>query len=145
VSKAIADPAPNGQPFTYIIDSTGEMHSGRADEVYIANTFNVSLSVGRAAANYLSNNPGSIKAYIRISAPWYKHPDIKKRYKEEDPEGWKPKERRCVWSHEALRAVGSIEGLPMCVMRAGMSYGESLSKLESASSVHSSNPLLHAE
>jgi hypothetical protein len=144
VSKAITDPAPNGQPFTYIIDCTGDLNSGRADEVYIANTFNVSLLVGRAAANYLSINPGSIKAYIRISAPWYKHPDIKKRYKEEDPEGWKPKERRCVWWHESLRAVGSIEGLPMCVMRAGMCYGESLSNLERTSPVHSFNPLLHA-
>ena len=121
------------------------MTPGRPPEVYIANTFNVSLLVGRAAANYLSNNPGSIKVYIRIATPWYKHTDIRKRYKEEDPEGWKPRDQRCVWWHESIRAVGSIEGLPMCVLRAGMAYGEGFSKFECTSLVYSFYSLLYVE
>lgn len=73
--------------------------------------------------------PGSIKAHIRIAAPFYEQKKTK-RYAETDPDGWKAKGMRCVWWHEMLRAIGSIEGLPLVVIRPGLVYGEGFYKFE---------------
>jgi len=133
VNKAFTDPSPNGEPFVYVVDATGDLNPGRPTEIYVANTFTVSVYVARAAARYLSEHPGSIKAYVRLAPPWYKHADNKKRYKESDPEGWRPRDQRCVWWNESLRVIGSLEGLPLVVLRAGFVYGEGFSRFESTS------------
>ncbi|KIM22633.1 hypothetical protein M408DRAFT_282148 [Serendipita vermifera MAFF 305830] len=125
VSKCFMDPAPNGLPYTHIIDCTGESFPGHESEVYIKNTFNIALLIARTSAAQMARVPGSIKAHIRIVVPWYKHPIIEKRYKETDPEGWQPKNLPGAWWHESLRAVGSIKGLPFVVVRCGSIYGES--------------------
>lgn len=131
VAKSFTDPAPNGQPYSYIIDLTGEVIPGRPTEVYIRNILDVSVLIARTSAAQLARLPGSIKAHIRYVAPFYEPPDIKKRYKESDGEGWKPRGLRGVWWHEAARAVGSVEGLPLVVLRTGLLYGESYAKYES--------------
>lgn len=130
VSKSFMDPAPNGQPYSYIIDATGDFVPGRPAEVYARTSFDVSLFIAQASAAQLSRNPGSIKAHIRYTAPFYEPPDLAKRYKETDPEGWKPRGMRGVWLHEILRAIGSIPGLPLVVLRTGLLYGEMFLKYE---------------
>lgn len=130
VSKSFTDPAPNGLPYSYIIDATGDVIPGRPPEIYAQTTFNVSLFIARASAAQLSQIPGSIKAHIRSTAPFYEHLDPKKRYKEDDPEGWKPRDMRGIWWHETIRAIGSIPGLPLVVLRAGLLYGESYGRWE---------------
>ncbi|KIM22632.1 hypothetical protein M408DRAFT_332826 [Serendipita vermifera MAFF 305830] len=124
VSKCFMDLAPNGLPYTHIIDATGEFHPTRPVEVYIQNTLCAALHIARASASQMERIPGSIKAHVRLAIPWYKHPGIEKRYKETDPEGWKPKNMPGVWWHESLRAIGSIKGLPLVVVRCGFPYGE---------------------
>lgn len=110
---------------------TGEIMPGRPREVYIRNMLDVSVLIARTSAAQLARHPGSIKAHIRQSTPFYDHLDHGKRYKESDPEGWKPKGDRGVWWYETLRAIGSIKGLPLVVMRAGLMYGEGFGKYES--------------
>jgi hypothetical protein len=114
-----------------LIDATGDLNPGRPPEIYVANTFNVAVHIARAAHKYRNETPGAIKAYIRIAPPWYKHTDIKKRYKESDPDGWRPRDQRCVWWNEAIRVAGSLEGLPLVVLRTGFVYGEGFSRFES--------------
>jgi hypothetical protein len=131
VSRAFTDPSPNGQPYVYLVDATGDLNPGRPPEIYVANTFNVAVHIARAAHKYRNETPGAIKAYIRIAPPWYKHTDIKKRYKESDPDGWRPRDQRCVWWNEAIRVAGSLDGLPLVVLRTGFVYGEGFSRFES--------------
>lgn len=130
VSKSFMDPAPNGLPYSHIIDLTGDSMPGRPPEIYVQTTLNVSLLIARASAAQLSRIPGSIKAHIRSTGPFYKHPDPKKRYKEDDPEGWKPRDMRAVWWHETLRAIGSIPGLPLVILRSSLLYGETYTRFE---------------
>lgn len=136
VAKCFSDPAPNGLPYTHIIDCTGEIMPGRHVEIYIQTTFNPALNIAHASAAQMARNPGSIKAHIRFAAPFYDHPQINKRYKETDPEVWKPRSLQCVWWHETIRAVGSIEGLPLVVLRCGSVYGQGFFAFEATAMVH---------
>jgi hypothetical protein len=43
--------------------------------------------------------------------------------KEENESGWKPLGIRGTWWHETLRALGTIEGLPLVITRLGYLYG----------------------
>ena len=133
VSKAFTDPTPNGLPYTYIIDSTGELFPDRPLEAYIRDIFDISLNIARASAAQLAAQPGSIKAHIRVVAPFYEQKKGGKRYKEVDPEGWKPNGLRGIWWHEMLRAIGSVEGLPLVALRPGLNYGEGFCKFEGTS------------
>ena len=45
-------------------------------------------------------------------------------------EGWKVKELRALWWHETLRAIGSIPGLPLVVLRTALVYGEGFGRFE---------------
>lgn len=121
---------PNGLPYDYVIDSTAELVPDRPVELYIRNMFDVALNIARASAEQLSRTPGSIKAHIRLVCPFYEHKKDKKRYAEADPEGWKVKDMRGVWGHEALRAIASIEGLPLVALRTGLVYGNGFYQYE---------------
>ncbi|KIM19738.1 hypothetical protein M408DRAFT_83116, partial [Serendipita vermifera MAFF 305830] len=123
VSKCFSDSAPNGLLYTHVLDITGELVPNRPAEVYIQRCFRVPLLIARAAAAQRSRDPESLKAYIRFTGPFYNHPDVDKRYKESDPDGWKPRGPQAVWWHEILRTIGSIEELPLVVLRSGLVYG----------------------
>jgi hypothetical protein len=116
VTKSFTDPAPNTQPYTHIIDLTGETSFDSPPEVFISQTLNVSLLIAREAARR------SVKSYVRCSPSFYNHLE-EKVYKETDVDGWKPFGDRGIWSHETARAVGSIPNLPLVVMRSAMPYG----------------------
>ncbi|KAG8812138.1 hypothetical protein FRC18_003076, partial [Serendipita sp. 400] len=111
VSKCFTDPAPNGQPYTHIFDLTGESTHDRPAEVQIAQTFSVSLLIGKEAAKH------SIKAYVRSLSSYYDHDTEKKSYTEDDPDGWTPLGVRGTWWHESVRALASIPNLPLVVIR----------------------------
>lgn len=132
VSKSFTDPAPNGLPYSYIIDATGEFIPDRPLEIHIRANFTMSVLIAQTSADQLSRIPGSIKAHIRHIAPFYVPPDLQKRYKETDLEGWKPRGLRGVWLHEGIRAIGSIPGLPLVVLRSGLVYGEMYARFETA-------------
>lgn len=91
----------------------------------------MALSIARFAASQREKDPESVKAYVRVALPFYQHTDGKKRFKEEDAEGWRPKDLRCVWWHEMIRAVSAVEGLPLVVLRPGLLYGEGWCRYES--------------
>ncbi|KAG8799655.1 hypothetical protein FRC16_004646 [Serendipita sp. 398] len=117
VSKCFTDPAPNGQPYTHIFDLTGESTHDRPAEVQIAQTFSVSLLIGKEAAKH------SIKAYVRSLSSYYDHDTEKKSYTEDDPDGWTPLGVRGTWWHESVRALASIPNLPLVVIRKAYVYG----------------------
>lgn len=129
---------PNGLPYDYVIDSTAELVPDRPVELYIRNMFDVALNIARASAEQLSRTPGSIKAHIRLVCPFYEHKKDKKRYAEADPEGWKVKDMRGVWGHEALRAIASIEGLPLVALRTGLVYGNGFYQYEGTLNIYRS-------
>ena len=109
---------------------TGDFIPSRPAEVYVRNVFDIALLIAQASAAQLARAPGSIKAHIRSTIPFYETPDHKKRYKEGDTEGWKAKELGTVWWHETLRAIGSIPGLPLVILRSALLYGEGFGRFE---------------
>jgi hypothetical protein len=116
VERCFTDPAPNAQPYTHIIDLTGDGTWDRPAEVYISNTLNVSLCIAHEATKH------SVKSYLRYLPPFYEHVE-KKVYKETDMDGWKPWGTRGVCWHETMRAVGNIPDLPVVVVRGAVPYG----------------------
>lgn len=119
IRKSFADPSPNSQPYTHIIDLTGEVLFDRSAEIFISQTLNVSLSIALEA----SRNP--VKSYLRHVPPFYEHVEDK-IYKEEDVEGWKPWATRGAWWHESIRAIANIPNLPLVVLRGAEPYGPGL-------------------
>jgi nucleoside-diphosphate-sugar epimerase len=103
-----------------VIDVSGDRAFDRPAEVQIAQTFDVGLGIAREAAKQ-----GTVKVFLRGILPFYDQDTEKKKYKEEDPDGWKPLGARGVWWHEMLRAVASVPGLPLVILRAAYSYGPS--------------------
>ncbi|KIM22374.1 hypothetical protein M408DRAFT_290788 [Serendipita vermifera MAFF 305830] len=117
VTKCFTDPAPNGQPYTHVFDLSGETAYDRPTAIQISHTFNVSLNLAREAAKQ------NVKAYIRNIGAVYDHVTEKKKYKEDDVDGWKPLGVRGVWWHETMRAVASVPNLPLVVIRKAYAYG----------------------
>lgn len=76
------------------------------------------LNIAREAQKH------NVKAIVRLQPPYYHHTDVNAKYKEDDERGWIPQGPRGVWWHETLRAIGSIPGLPLCVVRCGFGYGQ---------------------
>jgi hypothetical protein len=101
-----------------VVDLTGERAFDRPAEVQISQTLNVALGIAREAVKQ-----GTVKAYVRCLFLFYDQATEKKRYKEEDAEGWKPLGIRGVWWHEMLRAVASVPGLPLVILRGAYPYG----------------------
>jgi len=116
VATSFADPAPNAQPYTHIIDLSGDVEFDRDAQVFISDTLNVSLSIAREAAR------NSVKSYVRYTPSFYEHVEDKV-YAETDVDGWKPWGTRGIWWHETARAIGSIPNLPLVLVRGAMPYG----------------------
>jgi hypothetical protein len=128
IAKSFDDPAPNGRPFTHVFDITGEWRTNSASvEVQVPSTFGISLALARAAAQH------NVKAYIRAIGPLFEQADPRKKFKEEDEKGWVPDGILGVWWLEMLRAIGSVPGLPLVVLRGGMLYGQGIVGLEGES------------
>lgn len=124
VVKCFTDPSPNGLPYTHIFDVTGERYFDRPAAIHISQTFNISLLIARtAAAQTTPQGTPSVKAYIRSLYAFYDHVTEKKRYTEDDSEGWRPVGVNGVWWHEMIRAVASVPGLPLVVCRTAYGYG----------------------
>lgn len=120
VAECFNEPAPNNQSYTHILDFTGNATFSHSAAIQIVQTFNIGLNIAREAQKH------GIKAIVRHQPPWYEHLDPAAKYKEEDVNGWKPMGIKGVWWHETLRAMGSIPGLPFCVVRCGYVYGPGL-------------------
>ena len=124
INKAFDDPTPNGRGFTHVFDITGDWRPSSSAEIQISKTFEISLALARAASQR------NVKAYVRVIGPFFDQADPKKKFKEEDPKGWVPVGPRGVWWLEMLRAVGSIPGLPLVVLRLCILYGQGIVFLE---------------
>lgn len=116
IEKSFTDPSPNNEPYTHVIDLTGELPFDRSPEIFISQAFNISLSIAREASKH------GIKSYVHHIPAYYEHLDGEV-YKEEDAEGWKPWGNKGIWKHESIRAIGNIPNLPLVVIRAGATYG----------------------
>jgi len=116
VATSFADPAPNAQPYTHIIDLSGEVSFDRDAQVFISDTLNVSLSIAHEAAR------NSVKSYVRYMPSFYENFEDK-AYAETDVDGWKPFGTCGVWWHETARAIGSIPNLPLVLVRGALPYG----------------------
>jgi nucleoside-diphosphate-sugar epimerase len=129
VTPCFTDAAPNGQPYTHVLDLTGETAFDRPAEIQISQTLNVSLNIAKEAAKH------NVRAYFRSLHPVYDHDTEKKQYKEEDADGWKPFGTRGVWWHETMRAVGSVPNLPLVVMRVSQLYGPGMTHGEMTTTI----------
>jgi hypothetical protein len=116
--------ASNGRAYDYVFDLSGDIAHDRPSGIQIAHTFKVSLTIAQEAAQR------KVKAYIRVLGSFYHCVDLKKRYKEDDPLGWKPWGKRGVWWLEMIRAVGSVPNLPLVVIKCGAPYGPGVLSLE---------------
>jgi hypothetical protein len=111
------NPPADGRPFTYVFDFSGSYSLTELHEIQISHTFTIALNLGREASRR------QLKAYIRIHPSFYDHRDEREKFTEKDPRGWVPLDVRGVWYHEALRAIGSLPGLPLVALRHGRIYG----------------------
>ena len=102
----------------YIIDATGEITYDRPAQIQINQTLKVALSIAHAALAPSSAATVDLKAYIKLTYPFYDHSSSSDSgVKEDDESGWKPVEVRGTWWHETLRALGAIDNLPLVVTR----------------------------
>ena len=125
ITKCFDDPTPSGRGFAYVFDFTGEWRKvDSSANVQIVNTFSISLLCAHAAVKR------DVKAYVRLIGPFYDQADPKKKFKEEDENGWVPDGVRGVWWTEMLRAIGNIPDLPLVVVRCGLVYGPGAVGLE---------------
>lgn len=110
-----------------MIDLAGDFDYEHPAAAHLAHTLAPAVIIARCSAAQLAKFPGSVKAHVRVIPPFYEHINGKERYKEEDQKGWKfdvgkGAVRALVW-HETIRAVGSVEGLPLVMMKFGLPYG----------------------
>jgi hypothetical protein len=140
ITKSFDDPTPNGRGFSYVFDITGDWRENTVSaEVQVSNTFGIALALARAASQR------NIKAYVRAIGPFFDQADPNKKFKEEDEKGWVPDGPRGVWWVEMLRAVGSIPGLPLVVLRGSVLYGQGVFGLESERSQSLTSAILTSE
>ncbi|CCA73720.1 hypothetical protein PIIN_07675 [Serendipita indica DSM 11827] len=125
IDKVYDDPAPDGRPYTYVIDIAGNLAYNLPPEVHIQHTFRVAVALAKAAAK----RP-HIQSYIRMVGPFSEHTDFKKKWKESEEKGWRPWGARGTWWLEAARAVASIPNLPLVVIRCATVYGPEIIRLE---------------
>ena len=90
VATCFTEPAPNAQPYTHIIDLTGELLFDCDPQVFISDNLNVSLSIAHEATR------NSVKSYIRYLPSYYELVEDKV-CTENDMDGWKPFGTRGVW------------------------------------------------
>lgn len=110
-------PGPDGRPFTHVFDCSGSHSLTDLHEIQISHTFNIALNLAREASRR------ELKAYVRLTPSFYDHRDEREKFTEKDIKGWVPLDVRGVWFHEAIRAIGSLPGLPLVVLRYGRLYG----------------------
>lgn len=129
VAQSLEEAAPNGQPYTHVLDFSGHPAFYQPASVHINQTFNVAMNIAREAQRR------GVKAIVRLQPPWYEHLNPTANYTEKDPNGWKPMGTNGVWWHETLRAMGNIPGLPFCVVRCAYAYGPGLFRTEAATAI----------
>jgi len=127
VAQCFDEPAPNGLPYDYVFDLSGNHSFELPAAVQIMQTLNVGVNIAREAHKH------GVRAIVRLQLPLYDHIDTNAKYTEDDEKGWKPLGTRGVWWHETLRAMGSIPGLPFVVLRCGFAYGAGIVHVEAAS------------
>ena len=154
VQKCISDPAPDGRPYTYVFDCSGNYYYNLPSEVHVEQSLKPSFNIAHAVAAFNSANTSTltirscysrltntrfwidaIKAYVRALPPFYNHKDPPEKYKESDDGAWKPLGNRGIWWHESVRAIGDIKDLPLVVLRSGYYYGEGLVYSECTSAI----------
>ncbi|CCA73718.1 hypothetical protein PIIN_07673 [Serendipita indica DSM 11827] len=135
VQKCVEDPAPDGRPYTYVFDNSGNFYYNLPSEVHVEQSLKPSLNIAQAVAATNAANPSTVKAYVRGLPPFYNHKDPPEKYKEGDDRAWKPLGNRGIWWHESVRAIGNIKDLPLVVLRAGYYYGEGLVYSECTSAI----------
>lgn len=114
VSKSF-DPPEGVEPFSYVFDLTGQIHIARAVEMHIEQTAVPAYLLGREASKR------KVKAYVRITAPYYQTSLDKTAHDESDV--IKPSDPIGTWYHEALRILASFEDLNLVIIRPGLVYG----------------------
>jgi len=106
--------APTDQePYKYVIDLTGEI-MWDAEQIQIKNTFGIARLVGLEAARR------NVKAYVRLTGPYY---ESKEKGKNDEKQDLKPNGVQGTWWHETLRMLASIENLNLVIIRMASVYG----------------------
>ncbi|GJJ11992.1 hypothetical protein Clacol_006230 [Clathrus columnatus] len=110
------DPPEGIQPFSYIFDLTGQVHISRTSvDLHIEQTATPAFFIGREAAKR------GVKAYVRITPPYYQTALEKTAHQESDV--IKPSEPVGTWYHEALRILANFPDLNLVIIRHGLIYG----------------------
>ncbi|KAG8899046.1 hypothetical protein FRB99_006963 [Tulasnella sp. 403] len=110
----VFDPPEGVAPFSYVFDCTGDTTFDRPNEIQRDHTAKLAYSLGQEAARR------NVKAYVRVTGPYYDFPNDKKADEKENP---KPKGVRGVWWHAALRMLAGIENLNLVILRTATVYG----------------------
>jgi len=112
--SSVFDPPDGQSPYSFVFDLTGEIRHDRPQEVQIQHTFNISRHVGLESAKR------NVKAFVRLQHAFYETSD---KGNHDEKEDIKPLGVQGTWWHETLRMLGSIEGLNLVILRAGLYYG----------------------
>lgn len=99
MSKAF-DPPQGVEPFSYVFDMTGEIHISRPVDMHIEQTALPAYLIGREASQR------KVKAYVRLTAPFYQTSLEKMAHSESDV--IKPSDPVGTWYHEALRILANF-------------------------------------
>lgn len=100
VQKAF-EPPEGVEPFSYVVDFTGQVHISRTSvDLHIEQTAFPAFLIGKEAS------ARKVKAYIRVTPPYYETSLEKVAHKECDT--IKPSDPAGVWYHEALRILASF-------------------------------------
>jgi len=109
------DPPEGVEPFSYVFDLTGQIQVSRAAEVHIDQTAIPAFLLGQEATKR------KVKAYVRITAPYYQTSLDKTAHDESDQ--LKPSDPAGTWYHEALRILANFKDLNLVIIRPGLMYG----------------------
>lgn len=112
--KAAFEPPAGQEPYTYVFDLTGEISWERPEQIQIKSTFGVARLLGLEAASR------NVKAYVRLTGPYYQS---KEKGKNDEKQDLKPDEVQGIWWHETLRMLASIENLNLVIVRMALVYG----------------------
>lgn len=114
IIPSLFDPPEGHGPYDYVFDLTGEVRQDRTEMIQITTTCNVARLLGTEAAKR------KVKAYVRLTLPYYKTADKGPFDEKQDP---KPNGTCGTWWHETQRILANIEDLNLVIVRAGLGYG----------------------
>ncbi|ORY20511.1 hypothetical protein BCR39DRAFT_562919 [Naematelia encephala] len=106
----------NWETFNVIYDLTGDIGFDKPELIQISHTYKLALGLARSAAAL----PKPPRAYIRLTFCFY---EMKSSIGHTESADLRPDGIRGRWWHETLRALGTVHGLNVAVIRCAAWYG----------------------